>query len=380
MKKIKLMHYINSLDQGGAETLVKNYAFLLNKDLFDLVILVHDKKGTTYEKELKAAGIRVRYATSFLPFGLCKYYPIRRFISKSGITKYIVRHIIRQEKPDILHTHLRCNEIIKFAVAGSNFKIFHTVHPAPSAYWGDNSQIAKQDFESCAYLVKNHNMRLIALHKAMRKEINELFHIEDDCILNNGIDFNKFNIEESKESIRKSLDIPEDSFLVGHVGRFIAVKNHTFIVDIFNQLLKETPNAHLLLVGSGPLQDPTIKKIESLGIQNHVTILDSRSDMARIFKAMDVFILPSLWEGLPLVVIEAQKMKTPVIISSGVSEASMLSNLVIRMKPNADTAAWVHAIKESHVDNIEYYGIDQWDLNVVIKQLEKLYIDSQSQN
>ena len=223
-------------------------------------------------------------------------------------------------------------------------------------------------------------MRLIALHKAMRKEINELFHIEDDCILNNGIDFNKFNIEESKESIRKSLDIPEDSFLVGHVGRFIAVKNHTFIVDIFNQLLKETPNAHLLLVGSGPLQDPTIKKIESLGIQNHVTILDSRSDMARIFKAMDVFILPSLWEGLPLVVIEAQKMKTPVIISSGVSEASILSNLVIRMKPNADTAAWVHAIEESHIDNIEYYGIDQWDLNVVIKQLEKLYIDSQSQN
>ena len=381
MGKIKVMHYINSLDQGGAETLVKNYALLLDKQKIDLVVLVHDKKDTLYERELKTAGIRVRYATGFIHFVYpCKHYLLRRLIYKSGITKYIVRHIIRQENPDILHTHLRCNEIIKFAVAGLNIKIFHTVHSAPSAYWGDNSQIAKQDFESCAYLVKNHNMRLIALHKAMRKEINELFHIEDDCILNNGIDFNKFNIEESKESIRKSLDIPEDSFLVGHVGRFIAVKNHTFIVDIFNQLLKETPNAHLLLVGSGPLQDPTIKKIESLGIQNHVTILDSRSDMARIFKAMDVFILPSLWEGLPLVVIEAQKMKTPVIISSGVSEASMLSNLVIRMKPNADTAAWVHAIEESLIDNIEYYGIDQWDLNVVIKQLEKLYIDSQSQN
>ena len=374
MDKIKVMHYINSLDQGGAETLVKNYALLLDKQKIDLVVLVHDKKDTLYERELKAAGIRVRYATGFIPFvHPCKHYLLRRLIYKSGITKYIVRHIIRLEKPDILHTHLRCNEIIKFAVAGSNFKIFHTVHSAPSAYWDDKSLIAKQDFESCAYLVKNHNMRLIALHEGMRQELNKLFGVENTLVFNNGIIFDKFKVDESKEEIRRALNISEKSFVVGHIGRFVPVKNHELIIESFKKLSEIREDAHLLLVGEGPLRSSIEKKIAELNIQDKVTILNPRGDIPRIFKAMDVFLLPSLWEGLGIVLVEAQAMGIYSIVSSNVPPYAFYSNLVMQMPAGANASAWAEAINSVRHVIPEYKDVESWDIRKIVKEIEKLY-------
>ena len=232
---------------------------------------------------------------------------------------------------------------------------------------------SKRDLSACKYLVSHFGMQLIALNDPMRDELNSLFQVKNTIVLNNGIDFKRFIVDESKEEIRGEIGIPPDRFLVGHVGRFCTVKNHVFIIDVFKQLLEKKPNSHLLLVGEGELRTAIENKIKKMGITEHVTMLKSRTDIPRIMKCMDVFIFPSLYEGLGIVLIEAQKMKTHCVISSAIPSAAVVSNFVNRMPPDASLDKWVSAILKSHDESIEYYDIEKWDMNNVIHKLESLY-------
>ena len=377
MKKTKVLHYIDSLDPGGAETIVMNYALLIDRQQIDMTIVCHDRKGTPYEAILSSAGVRVIYMSDYLHLKkLCKHYIVRRYFHKSGLDKYILRHIFHKEKPDIIHTHLRCNEIIKFAVDGTDCKILHTVHSQPSAYWNNKTAIAQNDFKACTYLVEKKHMQLIALHDGMRQELNELFHVNDTLVFNNGVNFDKFKISETKESIRNSLGIPNSKFVVGHVGRFVPVKNHDLIIESFKKLSELRDNAHLLLVGQGPLRPAIEKKIEEYGLKENVTILDPRNDIPRILRAMDVFLLPSLWEGLGIVLVESQTMGIYSIASSNVPADTVFSNLVLRMPPDADAAAWAKAIHSAPQLTPEYHGIENWNMKKIVKDLEALYQNS----
>lgn len=381
MNKIKVLHFIYNLNQGGAETLVKDYALLIDKEKFDIVILCHDRINSPYEKILKNAGVQVIYISDFFPFKKLYFKPlINKIICHSYLDKLIAKIIVRKENPDIIHSHLPFNSIIKFAKPSKNCKLFHTVHSQPKAYWCTGSRFSKRDFRAVSYLIKKYSMRLIALNEPMRLELNEMFHVDDTVVLNNGIDFQKYNIEESKENIRKSLNIKGDSFIVGHVGRFVPVKNHAMIVDSFYELCKIKNNAHLLLVGTGELRAKIESKIELMELKDKVTILESRTDIPRIMKALDVFIFPSHFEGLGIVLIEAQKMGIPCVISDAIPEAAIVSNLVLRMQRNATSKQWAEQLANPKIVEPEYFGIEKWDMNAVVKQLEELYLQELSRN
>ena len=255
MRKVKLLHFIYNLNQGGAETLVKDYALLLDKEKFDVVVLCHDRVGSPYENMLSNAGIRILYVSDYMFLTKIYFIPlIHKIICHSYVDKFIIKHIIHQENPDIIHSHLLCNSFIKFANVPDTCKLFYTVHNEPKVYWLSPKRYNKRDFRNCYYLVKERSMQLIALNEPMRIELNEMFHVNNTVVLNNGIDFKKFEIGDSKDLIRKDLGVKKDCFLVGHVGRFVEQKNHTFIIDIFNELCKKRNNAHLLLVGTGNLR------------------------------------------------------------------------------------------------------------------------------
>lgn len=374
MKKIKLLHYVYNLNQGGAETIVKDYALLIDKEKFDVIVLCHDRIGSPYEKMLQDAGIRVIFISDFfLSKKFYFNYLINKIICHSYLDKLIAKIIIKRERPDIIHSHLLCNSLIKFAYPANNCRIIHTVHSQPKAYWCSGSRFGNNDFEAAVFLVKKYGMKLIALNEPMRQELNQMYHVNNTVVLNNGIDFNKFNVVETKESIRKTLNIDKDAFLVGHVGRFVPVKNHDLIVDSFNELCKIRSDANLLLVGTGELRPKIEAKIKTLNLGEKVTILDSRTDIPRIMKSLDVFIFPSHFEGLGIVLIEAQKMGIPCVISSAIPEAAVVSNLVCRMPENASAKKWAEQLNCCH-NNPEYFGIEKWDMNIVVRQLEELYV------
>lgn len=374
MNRIKLLHFVYNLNQGGAETLVKDYALLIDKEKFDIVLLCHDRIGSPYERILQNAGVRVLFISDYFPFKKIYFnHLVNYIICHSYLDKLIARFIVKKENPDIIHSHLLCNQLIKFTCLGRAPKIFHTVHSQPQAYWCTKSRFGRKDYKAVSYLIKKYGMRLIALNEPMRQELNQMFHVSDTVVLNNGIDFGKFNVAESKEIIRKELNIAEDAFLVGHVGRFVQVKNHVLIVDAFKELRKINKKAHLILVGTGELRSQIEEKIDLLGLKENVTILESRTDIPNILKALDMFIFPSHFEGLGIALIEAQKMGIPCVISSAIPQAAVVSNLVYRMPQNSTPEEWANVMENFSVNNIEYYGIEKWDMNSVVKQLECLY-------
>ncbi len=378
MPKFKILHFISTLGVGGAQILVKDYALLMDKTKFDVVVLCIERVNSFLENILEEAGIRVIYASDCLPFKnfFLKCNLAHRILLKIGLLKLIVRYFIRKEKPDILHFHLPNNTYIKFADPPKKCVLVHTIHSQPEKYWCTKKQYNKKDFKALDYLVHFHGTQLIALNDHARIVANQLFNVENTIVLNNAINFDKFNISEGKNEIRDSLGIDRNCYLVGNVGRFWPVKNHSLMVKAFAELCKKKDNAHLLLVGDGELRPKIESEIEYLGIKNKVTILNARNDVPRILKALDVFIFPSLYEGLGIVLIEAQKMGIPCVISNAIPQEAVISNLVHRMGENATPSDYANALMNARVDRIEYHGLEKWDMKIVIKQLENIYIQN----
>lgn len=126
-------------------------------------------------------------------------------------------------------------------------------------------------------------------------------------LLNNAIDLEKFKYDENiRNEKRKELNIADDTMVIGHVGRFVEQKNHRFLIDIFNEIHKQKEKSILLLVGQGPLMEEIKEKVKKLGLEKQVIFLGQRNDINELYQAFDVFCLPSLYEGLPVVGVEAQ--------------------------------------------------------------------------
>lgn len=384
MNKIKVVHFIDGMGIGGAQVLVKDYALLLDKNKFDVTVLCLNRENTFLDKVLEDAGIHTIYISDYLPLFKTLYLKnslVHRIVLKTGIMKFLFRYLIRKEKPNILHFHLLFSSYVKFANIPQSCILIHTIHSQPEKYWCVNKSFEKKDFNALNYLIHTHGVQLITLNHNAKDVANKLFDLDNTLVLNNAINFEKYKISETKEEIRKTLGIKNDTYLVGNIGRFSPVKNHTLMVKAFYELSKKRMNAHLLLVGDGDveLRKKIISEINSLGLKNRVTILNARTDVPRLLKAMDVFIFPSLYEGLGIVLIEAQKMGVPSVISNAIPEEAVVSNLVCRMKADASPTDYADVLMNFQVNKVEYYGIEKWDMNIVVKQLENIYIQSMSQ-
>lgn len=368
-KKI-ILHFIHGLNTGGAETLVKEYVLKLNKEKFDVKVLCFSKLNSPYEKTLIEHGIDVYYTDIYLPFKR-RGNIIQRVIN-CIIRLIIVRNYIQKVKPDIIHSHLLINFYLAFAHPARGTELFYTMHSEPYAYWGNHKNFI--DFLSAKYLLKKYKMTMIALHERMRNELNTLFHVSNTCILNNGIDFERFNKTFDKKSIRLTLGIPENSFVICHIGRFSEVKNHDFIVKVFDEVAKKKKDAFLLLIGDGPLKQKIRNELESENYSGNYLILSDRTDIPELLGASDVFIFPSQYEGLGIVLIEAQKMKLPCVVSDTVPKFAQVSNLIKWLSLSDSVSEWAEWIYKLKVENVEYYHIENWDMNQIIKKVEHLYL------
>ena len=375
MKRKKILHFIHSMGIGGAQVLVKDYAILLDKEKYDVSVLCLDRENTFLDKILEDSLIHVVYVSDYLPFRKFRLLNnfLLRLLGKIGILKLVVKNIIQNEKPDILHFHLLCSSYVKYANLPKTCALIHTIHSQPEKYWCVKQRFARNDFNALNFLIHTHGVQLIALNDNARIVSNKLFDVNNTIVLNNAIDFRNYNVPETKGQIRKSIGISNDRFLVGNIGRFSPVKNHSLMVKAFAELSKEKNNAHLLLIGDGELRSQIEEEINSLGIGDRVTILGAQNNVARFLKALDVFIFPSLYEGLGIVLIEAQKMGVPCVISNAIPQEAVVSNLVCRMRENATPAEYANSLMKFCVEKVRYYGLEKWDMAVVIKQLENIY-------
>ena len=378
MNKMKVLHFIHSMGVGGAQVPVKDYALFLDKNKFDVTVLCIERENTFLDDILRKNNIRTVYVSDLFP--LKKVFRCNNLIlkvfQKMGVLKFFVKFLIHKEKPDIIHYHLLCSNYIKFANVPQSCTLIHTIHSQPEKYWCVNQRSAKKDYNALNYLIHNRGVQLIAINNQARDVANELFGVDDTIVLNNAIDFSKFQVAETKNDIRDTLGIDRNAYLVGNIGRFSPVKNHALIVRAFSELCKLRDDARLLLVGDGELRAKIKTEIETLGLKEKVIILNARTDVARILKALDVFIFASKYEGLGIILIEAQKMGVPCVISNAIPQEAVISNLVHRMDENATPADYARILNDFQVNKVEYNGLEEWDMKVVIKQLENVYIRS----
>ena len=194
------------------------------------------------------------------------------------------------------------------------------------------------------------------LHKIFRKLINKvcykkyacsisageyMYGNDDAYIINNGVDLDKYSFNaETRDSLRKEHGL-EGTIVFGHIGRFSKQKNHDFLIDIFNSIVQKNSNSRLFLIGQGELQEEIKLKINQLGIDDKVIILDSTDRAGDYYQCFDVFLLPSLYEGLPFVGIEAQASGTPCLFSDVIPTDIAITPLVnfLNLSDSADNWA-----------------------------------------
>ena len=369
---MKVMQFIHGLSMGGAETLVKDYVSLLPESIEGIVVTTDLPTQCENERLVRAAGIRIISIPERLGIKSCQNIIIRCFrkITKSHRYSRELRKIINEECPDCIHIHIRLLKYLDLIADDlQGISLFYTCHSIPKAMFsGKEGKCAKRLIAKC-------NMRLIALHDEMAKELDEMFCINNTMVIKNGVDYARFKEHiKSREEMRNMLDIPETAFVVGHVGRFSRAKNHIFLIDIFAELVKRRSDAFLLMVGSGELQHAILEKLDSYSLQGKYLILKNRSDIPDLMHSMDVFVFPSLYEGLPLTLIEAQISGLKCVISDKIAKDVLLTKHIHPLSLNADISEWCDIILNDAIINTNINGnLDDWDMKKIIRHIEKLY-------
>lgn len=367
---VNVIQFIRGISDGGAESLVKEYVRLIDKEKFSITIvgLFVREKSANY-KILKSEKIEI------IPI-YKKWNILTKVFNKILGRVYIpifLAILIKKKNISVIHAHMTVLKYLKpIWKKLKNIKLFYTCHSIPEKYFGKHN---RDEYKAAKWLIKHNNLKLIALHEGMMLELNRLFDINNTVVLHNGIDFNRFeNVYESKEEVRRSLNIPLDSFVLGHVGRFHKVKNHEFLVELFRKIKQIKKEAFLFMIGDGKEKETIERLIDRYGLEKSVLILSNRSDVPRLLKAMDVFVFPSLYEGLGIVMIEAQKSGLRCVASTAVPKNAYVTDLAVALDLDAPISTWINAILDDSIRGIPYGNFSDYDMNSEIKKLEKMYI------
>ncbi len=372
-----IIEYLTTgMGDGGAETLIKDYALLLDKNKYKVVIVCLgpiNVASANYAR-LKDAGIPIH--SIYNNRNISKLWIVQkiwnRFIHKQYVSHKLLQYI-NSYKADVIHCHLEVlSTVVPIADKIKHLKVFWTCHSQPKVIfkpsrWDSEEKAAK-------YLIKKCSLRMIALHEDMRQELNKMFNTNKTIVIHNGVDFDKFrSVPLSKNEIRASLNIPDTAFVVGHVGRFSQAKNHSYLIDIFKELRAINPNAFLLMIGAGDLSEVAIQKLEEYGLKGKYRILSHRTDIPFLLKAMDVFVFPSLFEGLPVSMVEAQVVGLRTIASNKITEECFFSPNAISLSIDESPRKWAEIINDVSYVSDYHRDIDLFNMQKEIIRLGEIY-------
>ena len=369
MKKVNVLHIIGDLNTGGAQALVRDYARLLDYNRFNLFILtVYPPIAGANVDMINNTGARI---ISIYPQQTLPYQLLNKIAPKFAISNRLSK-ILKEFSIDVIHVHLaHLKYLVPISKCLGNIRLLYTCHSLPSQFF---SGANISEYKAAKKLIKENALQMIALHENMRKEINEMFGIENTIVIKNGVEFDRFiKIDEDKRAIRRSLNIPEDAFVIGHVGRFAYMKNHSFLVDVFKEVYNLNSKAWLLMVGSGPLVQDTMSKVESFGLSKYTTHLENRTDIPRLLKAMDVFVFPSTFEGLPVSVVEAQVAGLRVVCSNKITEECCFLPSLVTLDLTDSSEQWANCVLDNSAKGAYNKDISSFDMKKEIKRLESYY-------
>lgn len=332
---MRVLHVIPDLGTGGAEMVVLTYLrqakFWPEIDIS--LVSLSSNQGRLYERMIDDEDLPVIY--------------VGQDISDNSIKGRIsqilqIRRVIKKQNPDVLHIHLSILWMVCLATIGLGIRsVFHTLHSDPSkTSYGKNRIIDK-------WCYRLFHVRPICLNIEMCDIANRIFDRHDALPLPNGIDLELYHCDCRKE-YRKLFKIPDDAFVVGHVGRFIKVKNHPLIIKSFAELKRIRQNAKLVLVGEGGDMDDIQRLCKELKVDKDVVFTGARADVPKLMRMFDVFIFPSFYEGLGIVLIEAQAAGLRCVVSKHIPQEAFVTNNVSVIDDDNNFSQWAQALSDNN--------------------------------
>ncbi|MGE8204557.1 glycosyltransferase family 1 protein [Heyndrickxia sp. NPDC080065] len=357
---LRVLHVVVNMNRGGAETFIIN--LYRNVDRREVQFDFLTCKEGTFDSEIREMG------------GIVHRIPYISDVGHSQYIKELHSFFTANNHYKIVHSHMdKMGGIVLRAAkkAGIPIRISHSHNTRSEG--GLAARIYKW------YAGKSITPNATHLLACSTEAAKWLFHKKYPVtkIVKNGIDEEKFRFSPViRNQVREELGISQHTFVIGHVGRFNYQKNHTFLIDLFSQFHKVEEDSKLILVGDGPLRGEMEKKISELHLQNHVHFLGIRSDIHRLLQAFDLFLFPSLHEGLPVSLIEAQGAGLPCLISDHISqEVDMGMNLVryASLKNGEDWVEKMKALKVRQVNRSQVFN-DDYNIKRSVNDLEKFYL------
>lgn len=365
---IRILHILGSIQRGGTESVVLNYYRVIDRKKVQFDLVIDENSPCDIPKEMKDLG--------------CVVYKIPPY---TNLPKYItsIRKICKQGNYKIIHSHMNTMSVFPLFAAWLAKVPVRIAHSHSSAGGGKDfkrdllkymlrpfSKIFATKYFACS----EYAARWLFGSRVVDK--GEVF------VLNNAIETGEFAFQQRvRDEQRKILKV-EDKFVVGHVGRFSPPKNHFFLIEVFKAFCKIKKNSVLLLVGGmgsagEGIQKKLHKRIKDLGLQEKVYFLGTREHIGALYQAMDVFLLPSLYEGLAMVCIEAQCAGLLCVVSDRVPKEAKIQENVIFMSLDEPPEKWARAILENHrerVDGSWQVASVGYDVNTAADDLEKAYL------
>lgn len=360
---VRILHVIGVMNRGGAETMVMNLYRNINRDKVQFDFVEHTAERAVFDDEIEQLGGRIYHCPKFTGKNYFAYRKWWDDFFKTNGSDY-----------QIVHGHIGSTAAIYLAAAKKYGK--YTI--AHSHNTNGNISAKEIMYRALSQRVRNvADFFFACSNPAGRDRFGNKIEFQ---ILNNAIDTNQYAFSKAvRDEVRKEFNL-SDELVVGHVGRFSGQKNHDFLIDIFAQIKKEKPTAKLLLVGDGAEKNNIKNKVHQLQLDDSVIFTGVRSDVNRLLQAMDIFVFPSFFEGLPVTMVEAQAAGLPCVISDKVPDECIITDNLVTVKSLSDSCEeWarhilnrVNTVRIDTSDQIKEHG---FDISETSKWLEEFYIE-----
>ena len=369
-KKIKILYFMDGIgNAGGIQEMVIKWMENIDKEKFQIDILSYDTgKKDNYPERIKKLGGNV--------------YIIPTYTKKGQLIKSLksTKEFFEKNKDyDIIHAHASSKALFIMYYAkklGIKSRILHS-HCTQFV-------MTKKIALLIANLFKVPTNMLTTDYFACSPEAGEFLfgnnYVKNGSvyIAHNGINTDEFYYRSDiRNRIRKELGL-QDKIIIGNVGRFRPQKNHNYLIEIFSEVYKKDNSAVLLLVGNGELEDQIREKVHYLGLEKSVYFLGFRKDVSDLMQAMDILVMPSLFEGLPVTGVEAQAEGLPCIFADTITRDAAIIPQSCYMRLEDSPEKWAEKILEvaynyNRIDSLEFIRKKGYDIKLETQKMEEFY-------
>ncbi|WP_193744367.1 glycosyltransferase family 1 protein [Jejuia pallidilutea] len=375
---IRILQVLTIMNLGGAETMIMNYYRHVDRTKIQFDFLLHREERGFFDDEIESLGGKIYRMPAIAPQNYVKY--------KKRLNVFFNEH----PEYTIVHSHLNAlssiilgiakNKNIPTRIAHSHLAVEATVF---QKIFKKNTDIKATLKDTIQSLIRQRVKKVATHYFACGQKAGDWLYGEKNkqsvTVINNAINASVFTYNPEKaKKIKQELNL-NGKKVIGHVGRFNEQKNHFFLLKIFYEVYKQDNNCVLVLIGDGNLKPKIEKEVANLGIEKQVHFLGLRDNIPELLQGFDLFLFPSLYEGLPVTVVEAQASGLKIVTSSTVTKEVNITGLVTYVNLDTPETEWANTVisnldydRKNTLNNIKEGG---YDIHENAKNLQNFYLN-----